>query len=96
MCKQISFKVDGGPLNQWCFAFLFFSLKKISWFLRIPSVAQCVKNAPTIQAANSLFYNYEGTKGVLFFGGFFYPVNLVKGGLAVVFFMTSVQWLKTA
>lgn len=88
MFKQISFKVDGDLLNQWCFSFL----KKISWFLRIPSVAQCVKNAPTIQAANSLFYNYEGTKGVLFS----YPVNLVKGGLAVAFFMILVQWVKTA
>lgn len=89
MFKQISFKVDGDLLNQWCFSFLF--LKKI-WFLRIPSVAQCVKNAPTIQAANSLFSNYVGTKGVLFS----YPVNLVKGGLAVAFFMILVQWVKTA
>lgn len=89
MFKHISFKVDGGLLNQWCFSFL---KKKISWFLRIPSVAQCVKNAPTIQAANSLFYNYEGTKGVLFS----YPVNLVKEGLAVAFFMILVQWVKTA
>lgn len=51
-----------------------------------------MKNAPTIQAANSLFYNYEGTKGVLFS----YPVNLVKEGLAVAFFMILVQWVKTA